>query len=96
MIVKNRIKEVRTQKNLTQNELANITGLKRYSISDWETGRTEPDIESLKIISRVLNVTLDYLLYNDEIENRQNSELTEEEQKELRLVKEFLIYKRGK
>lgn len=96
MIVKNRIKEIRTQKNLTQNELANITGLKRYSISDWETGRTEPDIESLKIISRVLNVTLDYLLYNDEIENRQNSELTEEEQKELSLVKEFLIYKRGK
>ena len=57
-----RLKELRTGKNLTQQQLADSVRMKRYNISDWEQGRTEPDISSIITLADFFTVTTDYLL----------------------------------
>ena len=89
-----KLKEIRENRKLTQKELAIKIGVKSYIISNWEQGRTEPDLKALEDLSKALNVTTDYLLGINE--NRQNNDLTPSEQEQLNFVKEFIIYKRNK
>jgi transcriptional regulator with XRE-family HTH domain len=56
------IKNLRKSKKLNQDDLANILGLKRHTICDWETGRTEPSIDSIIKLSQAFNVPAQYLL----------------------------------
>ena len=56
------LKELRIEKKLTQQQLADAIGIKRYNISDWEQGRTEPDISNIILLSKYFDVTTDYLL----------------------------------
>lgn len=60
------LKNIRKQRNITQEELAEILGVSRQAISKWESGNGYPETEKLIIISRKLNVSLDYLL-NDSL-----------------------------
>lgn len=53
---------LRKNQKLSQEKLANDIGVARYTISDWENERTQPDNESLKKLSRYFNVSTDYLL----------------------------------
>lgn len=57
-----RLKKLRKEHNLTQNELSEKTGIKHYSISDYEVGRVEPDLQTLIILAKFFNVSLDYIL----------------------------------
>ena len=57
-----KLKELRTGKNLTQQQLSDLLKIQRYNISDWEQGRTEPDIKSIIMLADFFNVTTDYLL----------------------------------
>lgn len=59
--------ELRKQKGLTQEELAEVLYVSRTAISKWESGRGYPNIESLKAISKYFSVSLDELLSGDEI-----------------------------
>jgi len=59
------IKSKRTQINLTQEELAKKLYVSRATISNWETGRNYPDIETIVLISEVLEISLDQLLKGD-------------------------------
>lgn len=45
-----RLKKARTLSGFTQKEVANETGIPRSSLANYETGRTEPDIETLCIL----------------------------------------------
>ena len=58
----NIIKELRSEKNLTQAQLASLCGVHQTAVSQWEKGRTAPDTNSLKILSDVLGVSVDTLL----------------------------------
>jgi transcriptional regulator with XRE-family HTH domain len=60
--ISNKIKELRAEKEITQQELADQIGVKRHNISDWEQGRTEPDISTIILLSKYFGVTTDYLL----------------------------------
>ena len=62
-----KLQELRKNKGLTQEELAQILYVSRTAISKWESGRGFPNIESLKSISKYFSVSLDELLSNDEI-----------------------------
>lgn len=53
---------LRKNNKLSQEKLANDIGVARYTISDWENERTQPDNECLKKLSRYFNVSIDYLL----------------------------------
>jgi len=58
----NRLKTLRLSKDMTQEELGSLLGKTKNSISQYETGKREPDLETLMIISEYFDVTLDYLL----------------------------------
>lgn len=61
----NRIRELRQTKNLKQVDLAKILKVAQGTLSGWETGTFEPNIESIKFLSQYFNVSIDYLLGND-------------------------------
>ena len=60
-----KLQELRKQKALTQEELAEILFVSRTAVSKWESGRGYPNIESLKAISKFFGVTIDELLSGD-------------------------------
>lgn len=62
-----KLQELRKNKGLTQEELAESLYVSRTAISKWESGRGMPSIESLKAISKFFAVTLDELLSGEEL-----------------------------
>ncbi|WP_243132445.1 helix-turn-helix domain-containing protein [Leuconostoc pseudomesenteroides] len=52
--------------SLTQMDLANKLLVSNKTISNWETGKTLPDIENIILISKYLNLSLDDLFLGDE------------------------------
>ncbi len=65
------LRNLRESKNLTQEQLAQLIGISRKTISAYETGRAVPSITVLKKLSRVLNVSTDILLDSVQIETKQ-------------------------
>ncbi|ALV23062.1 helix-turn-helix domain-containing protein [Carnobacterium antarcticum] len=59
------IKEKRKKLNLTQEEVAEKLFVSRQTISNWENGKTLPDIESLISISELYEISLDELIKGD-------------------------------
>ena len=62
-----KLQELRKQKGLTQEELAEALFVSRTAISKWESGRGYPNIDSLKAIAKFFGVTIDQLLSGDEL-----------------------------
>lgn len=60
-----KIKLYRENLNMTQNEIAEVLGVKSTTISKYESGILEPNIESLKKLSELFNVSIDELLKDD-------------------------------
>lgn len=65
MELSEKIKQIRNEKGLSQKELAERAGLNIKLISKYETNTIAPKLESLKKIARALDVTTDYLLFDD-------------------------------
>ena len=62
-----KLQELRKQKGLTQEELAESLYVSRTAISKWESGRGYPGIDSLKAIAKFLSVTIDELLSGEQV-----------------------------
>ena len=62
-----KLKKLRTDSGLTQDELAEKTYVTRTAISKWESDRGYPNIDSLKAISKFFSVSIDDLLSSDEV-----------------------------
>lgn len=62
-----KLQELRKNKGLTQEELAQQLYVSRTAISKWESGRGYPNIDSLKAIAKFFSVTVDELLSGDEV-----------------------------
>lgn len=58
----NRIKTLRTQRRLTQGQLANALGVTPQAVSRWEVERSYPDLELLPAIAAYFAVSTDFLL----------------------------------
>ncbi|MEG0895639.1 MAG: helix-turn-helix transcriptional regulator, partial [Oscillospiraceae bacterium] len=56
---------IRKSKNMSMKELGKILGLSESTISLYENGLRQPDYDTLKKISDYFNVSLDYLLDNE-------------------------------
>ncbi len=73
-----KLQELRKNKDMTQEELAEALYVSRTAISKWESGRGHPSIDSLKEISRFFSVSIDELLSAEKMvsiaekENRDN------------------------
>ena len=62
METKDVIYELRTGKGLSQEELAEKVFVTRQAVSRWETGETVPNIETLKLLSALFDVSINTLL----------------------------------
>ena len=61
-----KIVEARKANNLTQEQLAELMGVTRQSISRWEQNLAYPEVEKILRLSDILNVSCDYLLKEHE------------------------------
>lgn len=61
MIIGQRIKEYRKIYNLSQDDLSEKLFVSRQTISNWETGKTYPDIQIIISLSLLFNVSLNEL-----------------------------------
>ena len=62
METKEILKNLREKKNLTQDELAERVMVTRQAVSRWETGETQPNTETLKLLSKEYDVSINTLL----------------------------------
>lgn len=83
MMLAEQIKSRRKGLGLSQEELAECIYVSRQTISNWETGRTYPDIESLLLMSALFGSTVDELIKGD-VENMR--ETNNEDVKRLKLL----------
>lgn len=65
MTIGNRINQLRKKYNYSQDQLANKLGISFQAISKWENGNSSPDIDLLSELSKIFNVSIDYLLDNN-------------------------------
>ena len=62
MDTKDMIRRLRTEKGLSQDELAEKVFVTRQAVSRWENGETTPNVETLKLLSNVFDVSINTLL----------------------------------
>ncbi len=62
-----KIQKLRNQNKWTQEELAEKLYISRTAVSKWESGKGYPNIDSLKEIAKIFNITIDELLSGEEI-----------------------------
>ena len=62
METKDMIRELRTKKGLSQDELAEKVFVTRQAVSRWENGETTPNTETLKLLSKLFDVSINTLL----------------------------------
>ena len=60
------IKRLRRERDITQEQLAEIFNVSCQTISRWETDSSYPDIEMLPVIANFFNITVDKLMGMDE------------------------------
>lgn len=66
MEFKDRLKELRTEANVSQQTLAEKLKMSKMAVSHWESGHSEPSIKQLIFISELFGVTVDYLVGKDD------------------------------
>ena len=59
------LKQLRKEKQLSQEELAEILDVSRQAVSKWEQGIGYPEVEKLLLLSKKLNISLDSLMATD-------------------------------
>ncbi|MEA5020720.1 MAG: helix-turn-helix transcriptional regulator [Gordonibacter sp.] len=65
MDLSNQIKQRRTQRGFSQEDLAEKIYVSRQIISNWETDKTYPDVQSLLLLSILFDTTIDELIKGD-------------------------------
>lgn len=60
-----KLQELRKEKGMTQEELANDLAITPQSVSKWENEQSTPDLDTLVKIAKILGVSCDYLLGNE-------------------------------
>ena len=61
-MVKHKIKELREERSMTQSQLAEKLGLNYRTISHYENGVSQPDIQTIENLCKIFEVTAGYLL----------------------------------
>ena len=90
MTFSEKLKLFRTTNNLTQEELAEKLNVSRQAITKWESGDGIPDIDNLKQLSILFNVTIDELVKEDKI-IKINGKYSYQEELEIDHTKHFDI-----
>ena len=75
--IKQKIILCRKKQGLSQSDLADLLNVSRQSVSKWETDEAKPDTDKLLSLSKILEVSVDWLLdeSKEKIEIEDNSDL---------------------
>ncbi len=65
-----KLRALRTENQLTQEELAERIFVTRSAVSKWETGGGYPGVDSLKLLAETFGVTLDELISDEDVRNQ--------------------------
>lgn len=76
-----RIKKYRNEKALSQDALSEKIYVSRQTISNWENGKSYPDVNNLVLLSEVFDVSLDQLIKGDVEIMKEEIEISKEDQK---------------
>ncbi|WP_127585775.1 helix-turn-helix transcriptional regulator [Paenibacillus koleovorans] len=66
MAVKNRLKEIRHDHRMNQVEFAEHIGINRTLYNRWERQKTQPELETVLKLSKLLNKTVEEIVFLDE------------------------------
>lgn len=89
-----RLKELRAKKNLYQKDIATMLGIDRTTYAKYETGDSEPNLETLLKLSEIFEVSTDYLLGREQKEKLPtvtDEELDVQDRRLLDLMKELTV-----
>lgn len=102
-----RLKMLRSEKKITQEELGKVVNVTKVSISGYENGNRTPDTETLQKLADFFNVSTDYLLGRADTKNEnksnglqgwlrtENEDLSESERDELEKdIEDYLAHRR--
>lgn len=92
-IIKNRIRDLREDLDLRQIDVANATGIDQKTLSNYETGKTNPDSWAVIKLAEFFQVTTDYLLGYSNFNIKNEKELLgilNKIEKDIKEVKRFL------
>lgn len=76
MSLSDRLLELRKKKNLSQEDVADILGVSRQTISKWETGLSTPEFDKIEPLAKLFEVSVDELVTGNKIEK--DKEIKEE------------------
>ena len=71
------IKKLRRDRNITQEQLAELLGVSTNAVSQWECDKTAPDISHLPVLANIFEVSADVLLEIDIAKSKKQSEIKE-------------------
>ena len=91
--MKIRIKELRSEFGLSQQDLAEKLNVSQKCVSNWENGVNEPDYQSLRLIANLFDVSTDYLLGIDEAKS-ENTFLTPLDKSLMSVIKNLPLEKK--
>ena len=97
MTLGQKLKKLRTDKGLTQKDLADKLHVTFQTVSKWENDENEPDISTLKELSKLYGCSIDYLLSEDEKEEEKVVEeavVVAEEPKPEPVTKTIIIHQK--
>lgn len=81
-----KLQKLRTNEQLTQEELAEKLYVSRTAISKWESGRGYPSIDSLKAIAKYFHITIDELICGEEMVTLAEQDIKESNKKYTALI----------
>lgn len=88
-----RIRDLREDRDLRQIDVANATGIDQKTLSNYETGKTNPDSFAIVALARFFNVSTDYLLGESDISIKSTHDVLkhlEKIEKEINSIKKAL------
>ena len=89
----NRIRDLREDRDLRQIDVAKATGIDQKTLSNYETGKTNPDSAALSRLADYFDVSIDYLLCRTEVAFHSKGDLincVREAQEKLEAIQAFL------
>jgi transcriptional regulator with XRE-family HTH domain len=97
-----RLRQIRKEKGLTQAEVAKLLSIGESTVSFYESGKRQPDYETLVRLSEAFKVSTDFLLGKTDIKNpietiaahHDGEDWTEEELEDIEKFKEFVRMRR--
>lgn len=68
-MIGNKIKKLREQRGMTQEQLAKLVSLSQQTVDHYEKGRARPSIDTVNLLADIFSVSTDYLLGRTDVPN---------------------------